>query len=183
MASSPCVCARARKYRIWLGPGYRTAAIIVDTTSGKDHDLGDLSLERCPSEASTPPKTQRPQTGPAADLMLEQIVIDFPVSLNKDALPEDFQTTSDRRSNKVADPPPCWLGMWSLGEKAQWGNLCTVQFREPVSLQSFIGDKVKSIRVVRTAAYPKLTLTQIRERLFSIESRCDPRRQLSSGAL
>ncbi len=155
------------KYRIDLaGYGVRTRKT-VDASSGKDVDVGDIIFEKCPPVNFATPKapTSPELTG---NLNSEQIVI------------EPQQTVGGTRrgisiiesivvqgpgSNISADLPACWTGP-SLDNRADWEALPDIMFDRYVSIESSVGGRVKTIRVIRHD--PNLTSSQVRDKVRKV---------------
>jgi hypothetical protein len=134
----------SQTYRFYLptGWGVKTQANRVDTPRGKDIDLGDLIVERCPALSMSNPKP------PSASVLIsglkpEQIIIEPWQPGVIDLPPSTF------KPNPI-ELPPCPL--------------------EPslYTIESSVGGKVKSIRVVRYD--PKLTPSQIREEVQKVRA-------------
>jgi hypothetical protein len=153
------------KYRIDLPTyGVRIQRTVVPA-SAKDLDLGDLVFERCPDVYFRTPKA--PDTPEfRGDLKIGQIVIEPQKLANGQlSIVDAYQVlgapTNDL--NGLAELPPCWLGP-SLEKRGEWEALCSITFDRYLSIESFVGGKVKSIRVIRYD--PKLTLSQIQDEVF-----------------
>jgi hypothetical protein len=151
------------KYRIWLGAGMKTAPKTVDTTSGTDIDVGDMIFEYCPAANFSIPKPPLSQPQLVGDLKSEQILIEPQTFMEKQwrgiggplSLPSQAPL-----SNSMEEGPQCWSGP-SLDRRAEWEAFPMVSFDHYLSIESFVGGKVKSVRVVRYD--PKLTHVQIKE--------------------
>jgi len=138
------------KYRIYLPEYLVRIQKTVDTASGKDVELGDLAFERCGDVYfGTPPKapTSPPSHG---DLKVGQILIE-PQNLAQDQwnivdAPQSPTALADL--NGLAELPPCWPGP-SLDKRPEWEAMCSIDLDRYVSVESLVGGKVKSIRVVR----------------------------------
>lgn len=156
-------------YRIYLGSMYKTPPRTVDTGAGDDVDIGDLVLEYCPPTAGyrIPPK---PPVSPqlAGDLQLDQIYVEpqqpspvrggnsFFLSLPPSKFPES--------PNRV-ELPQCWSGP-SLDRREEWERLPIVQFDHWLSIESFVGGRVKAIRVV--GYNPALSPSEIKQEVRSV---------------
>lgn len=151
------------KYRLDLDVyGVRTRTT-VDTTSGKDVDVGDLIFEKCPPVNFSIPKAPTSQPQLVGDLTLDEIVIEPQQPVNGPgrgiAAPEP-PATQGPGPNHLVGLPPCWS--WpSLDNRVDWEALPDIMFDRYLSIESFIGGKVKLIRVVRYD--PKATPSQIRD--------------------
>jgi hypothetical protein len=168
------------KYRVYLGGGYngiKTPPRIVDTADGKDVDVGEVVLENCspwvPQNATPRAPTSTELIG---DLQLEQIIIEPQQPLPPERLegwpgltlpsrglpllaPEDYGPL------KIVDLPQCSTGP-SFDRRSEWEALPEVRFDHFLSIESFVGGKVKSIRVVRYDL--QLTPSQIREEVLKV---------------
>lgn len=158
------MAAPGRKYRISLAAGgMKTPPKTVDTTSGKDVDVGDMIFEYCPAVSRSIPKP--PATSDLlGDLRPEQIVIEpqqaaHPYRPVADLPPAHF------KPNNTVELPPCWSGP-SLDKRSEWESLFTVSFDRFITVESFVGSKVKVIRVV--GHDPGLTPSQIRDEVRKV---------------
>ena len=147
------------KYRIGLADrGRKTPPKTVDTISGQDIDLGDMVFESCP-----PMTMKNPQPPPAAalvgDLKPEQIVIE-PQQTGNVYRPVPKPPPSDFKPDNAVDLPPCWSGP-SLDRRSEWESFPMVSFDHYLTVESFVGGKVKWIRVLHYD--PRLTPPQIRD--------------------
>jgi hypothetical protein len=156
------------KYRIYYGGGYsgiKGTPKTVDTASGKDMDVGDMVFGSCPapSNGASLPHPKAPTSGQlVGDLQLEQIVIEprqprFNYGLSLPA--SRFLDTN------YVEVPQCWSGP-SLDRRTEWELLPSVRFDHFLSIKSFVGGRVKTIRVVRYD--PALTPSQIREEVRKV---------------
>jgi hypothetical protein len=96
------------------------------------------------------------------ELQLEQIIIEpqKPIS-ERVGIPLTQPNPGYVNSSAFVELPPCWSGP-SLDRRAEWEALQNVYFFDRyLSVESFVGGKVKSIHVVRYD--PRLTPFQIRE--------------------
>ena len=155
-----------QKYRISLGSGMKTASKVVDTASGKDIDVGDMVFERCPGRDFRLPKA--PATAPMiGSLKLDQIVIE-PQQLPPDGKPFISVRTPEPPPYKYVEPPQCWSGFASADHRAEWEGLgiSSLMFDRYVSVEEFVGGKVRSIHVTRHD--PKLTPEQIRNEVRKV---------------
>jgi hypothetical protein len=170
------------KYRVYLGGGYngiKTPPRIVETADGKDVDVGEIVVENCspwiPQGATLRAPTSTELIG---DLRLEQITIEPQQPLPPErlegwpglTLPSrgfllPLLAPQDTEPLKIVDLPQCWTGP-SLDRRSEWEALSSVWFDQAISIESFVGGKVKSIRVVRYD--PQLTPSQIREEVRKV---------------
>lgn len=156
--------APARKYRIYLMEGFKTPPKTVDTSEGRDIDVGDMVFERCPPIS---PKTRQEPTSARliGDLQLEQIIIE-PQEPGRQRVGIPLTPPSPSpNSSFFVELPPCWSGP-SLDRRAEWEALTTVYFDHYLSIESFVGGKVKWIHVVRYD--PRLTPSQIQEEVQKV---------------
>ncbi len=158
------------KYRIYMGAysGYGTPPKTADTATGRNVDVGDTVMDRCPPIA--PVQVSVPAPSEATRGLLDAMVIE-PQVLQRPGngtttplfgvVPDQLSLPLSRyqKSDHIAELPPCWAGP-SLDKPGEWELLPTVYFR-PFRLESFVGGNVKSIRVVRHLPY--LTESQIRD--------------------
>ncbi len=151
-----------RKYRIYLGQGYKTPRKTVDTAEGRGVDVGDMVFEDCPLISGPKTRQEPTSTQLVGELHLEQIIIEpqEPISARV-GIPLTPPNPSYVNSSALVELPPCWSGP-SLDRRAEWEALQNVYFFDHyLSVESFVGGKVKSIHVVRYD--PRLTPFQIRE--------------------
>lgn len=133
------------KYRISLGSGIKTASKTVDTATLKDVDVGDMVFEYCPPGRNFAiPKA--PANAPMiGSLSLDQIAIEpqHSNSFLSIGAPEP-------PPYKYVEPPPCWSGLVSADHRADWEGVGVYQLRfdQYVSIEGFVGSKVKSILVM-----------------------------------
>lgn len=148
--------ARGYQYRIATVLG-KTTRKTVDTRTGKDVDLGDLTFERCPPA----PIRQRhpPSKDLSGNLKPEQIVIDKPGDI-----PTRISFPPSGR-NRLYEPPLCWSGP-SLDRRWEWEDAGGVSFAQYLSVESFAGGKVKLLKVTRTSS--QLTQEQIRKEVRKV---------------
>jgi hypothetical protein len=149
--------APGKQYRVYLGGGYKTPPKTVDTAGGEDVSVGDMVFEQCGPSGFALPKAPK-SVDLAGNLKLEQIVVE-PQNLWNDLQPRPPAPVGPE-SNDIVELPPCWSGP-SLDRRAEWEALPEVMFGRYLSVESFVGGSVKSIRVVRYD--PRLTPSQIRE--------------------
>jgi hypothetical protein len=150
------------QYRIHLrGYGIKNEKT-ADATSGKDLDVGDLAFEKC---VPSGPLMGKPPTAHdlVGDLRPEQIIIEPQNgwSSAKMDLPESIYTESVGPGKDV-DVPPCWTAP-SLENRKYWEPWPMIMLDRPVSIGSFVGGKVKAIRVQQYD--PTLTPSQIRDKV------------------
>jgi hypothetical protein len=150
-------------YRISLGPQVKTPAKMIQITSEKDVDVGDMAFEYCPDihGAYAKPPTSPPVL--IGNLKLEQIVIEpQQVSGGDWSGLAELRTSRSNGvgTNSWVEFPQCWSGP-SLARREEWEGLCEVSFNQFLSIEEFVGGKVKKIRVVRYD--PRLTPDQIKE--------------------
>lgn len=156
------------KYRIWLGVGMKTAPRTVDTASREDIDVGDLVFEYCPPVNASAPKQPVSQPQLIGDFKLEQIVVEpqalayDPYAGIRSPLPH---VSPNAVSSGIVELQPCWSGP-SLERRAEWEAFPMVSFDHYLSVESFVGGKVKSIRVVRYD--PKLNPVQLKEEVRKV---------------
>ena len=160
------VVAGGQKYRISLGSGMKTRSKVVDTASGKDIDVGDMVSEYCQGRDFTVPKP--PANAPVSgNLELPQIIIE-PQQLP----PGDERFFSVQAPEpppyKYVEPPQCWSGFVSADHRAEWDGvaIAPLTFDRYVSIEEFVGGKVKSIHVTRHD--PKLTPEKIRNEVRNV---------------
>ncbi|MGD0361236.1 MAG: hypothetical protein ABSC93_10230 [Bryobacteraceae bacterium] len=147
------------KYRIGLAdPGRKTPPKTVDTLRRQDIDLGDMIFESCPPITMKFPK---PPPAPVlvGDLKLEQIVIEPQQTVDVHR-PVPNSPPTDFKPVIAVDPPPCGSGP-SLDRRSEWEGFPMVSFDRYLTVESFVGGKVKWIRVVHYD--PRLTPPQIRD--------------------
>jgi hypothetical protein len=144
-----------------LGPSVQTPPKTIQITSEKAVDIGDMVFEKIPAIHGTyanPPTTPPPLIG---NLKLEQIVIE-PQRFTNDAWARaaEFQAGGANSvwTNSPVESPKCWS--LSLAQRQQWEGLCAIEFTQFLSIEEFVGGKVKTIRVVRYD--PRLTPDQIK---------------------
>jgi hypothetical protein len=156
------LAAPGKKYRIYLGQGYRTPRKTVDTAEGRGVDVGDMVFEHCPFISGAKTRQEPTATQLIGDLQLEQIIIEPQKPTNERmGIPLTPPSPGHVNSRAFVELPPCWSGP-SLDRRAEWEELPTVYFFDRyLSIESFVGGKVKWIHVVRYD--PKLTSVQIRE--------------------
>ncbi len=135
-------------YRISLGPQVKTPPKIVQITSEKDVDVGDMVFEYCPNIRGAYAK---PPTSPPAligNLKLEQIVIEpRQVSGLHWARPAPRALGfNGSGTNAGVEFPQCWSGP-TLANREEWEGLCEVSFNQFMSVEEFVGGNVKEIRV------------------------------------
>jgi hypothetical protein len=152
------------QYRIHLrGYGIKNQTT-ADTTSGKDLDVGDLVFDRC---VLSGPLMGKPPTAHdlVGDLKPEQIIIEPQNGWwsAKMDLPESAYTESVGPGKDV-DLPPCWTAP-SLKNRKYWEPWPMIMLDRPVSIESFVGGKVKAIRVQYD---PTLTPSQIRDEVRKV---------------
>jgi hypothetical protein len=153
------------QYRIHLrGYGIKNQKT-ADTTSGKDLDVGDLVFEKC---AIVGPLMGKPPTAHdlVGDLKPDQIIIEprndwWSAKMD---LPESTYTESVGPGRDV-DLPPCWTAP-SLENRKYWEPWPMIMLDRAVSIESFVGGKVKTIRVRHYD--PKLTALQIRDEIRKV---------------
>lgn len=154
------------KYRISLGSGMKTASKVVDSASGKDIDVGDMVFENCPGRDFKLPEA--PATAPMiGSLRLDQIEIESQ-QLPSDGKPFLSIRAPDPPPYKYVEPPQCWSGFASADHRAEWEGvgIGSLMFDRYVSIEKFVGGKVKSIHVTRHD--PKLTPEQIRDEVRKV---------------
>ena len=159
--------APGKRYRIALAAGMmKTPPKIVDTTNGKDVDVGDMLFEYCPPVTMHIPK---PPTAPklVGKLRLEQIVVEpqNPASGWPGVRPMSGLPPTNFNSSNAVGLPPCWVGP-SLDRRSEWESLCDIMFDRYLSIESFVGGNVNFIRVVRHD--PKLTPAQIKDEVRKV---------------
>jgi hypothetical protein len=162
----------SKTYRISLGRGVKTLPKIIDTAGGKDIDLGDIILVYCPPAVdSVVPERLTSESDPVdrvGDLRVDQILIEQPSTGHPgsaahgvgciDTLPQDPRYLRDDSIGIISLDRQV-----SLDKRAEWEGLCEISFDRYLSVESFVGGKVKAIHVVRVSPDSKLTTTQIRE--------------------
>jgi hypothetical protein len=162
------LAAPGKYYKISFGAGFKTLPITFTTTGGKDIDVGTIVLEHCPSLTETVQTTSPSPRELKGDLRLEQIFVDKPLAPGSQwsgiSLPFSPRVGLDRLGD-TNDLPPCWSGA-STDRRWEWEGRCSVDFHHFVSLESFVGAKVKSIRVVRYDSH--LTPTQVKEEVRKV---------------
>lgn len=150
------------KYRISLAAGgMKTPPKTADITSGKDSDIGDMVFEYCPAVSTSIPKPPA-KSDAVGDLRPEQIIIEPQQAVNSylgDLPPSNF------KPNNAVELPPCWTGP-SLDKRYEWESSPMVTFDPRITVQSFVGGKVKLIRVVRYNQ--KLSPSQIRDEVRKV---------------
>jgi hypothetical protein len=160
------VVEAGQKYRISLGSGMKTPSKVVDSAIGNDIDIGDMVFEYCPGRDFTIPK--RPATvSMSGSLKLNQIVIE-PQQLAPDDKHFVPVGASEPPPYKFVEPPQCWSGFVSADHRTEWEGVgaASLMFDRYVSIEEFVGGKVKSIRVTRHD--PKLTPGQIRDEVRKV---------------
>jgi hypothetical protein len=150
-----------KRYRIDLdGYGVRTRKT-VDIARGKDIDVGDMIFEKCPAVSHAVPKAP---TSPEllGILKSEQIVIELQSVPRGGSgfVPLRPAALTNHKLNSAVDLPPCWSGP-SLDKRTEWEPLFDIIFDRYVSIESFVGGKVKMIRVIRYD--PNLTPSKVRD--------------------
>ncbi len=148
-----------KKYRLSLGYEFKTPPRTVDTESGKDIDVGDILFERCPPMNYAIPKAPTSPPELIGDLKLEQIVIE-PQQLRGQFRGIATHETTAAQNTRAPEVPQCWSGP-SLDRRAEWEPLCMISFDHYLTVEAFVGGKVKSIRVIHYDQ--KLSPLQIRE--------------------
>jgi hypothetical protein len=156
--------APGRKYRISLAAwGMKTPPKRVDTSSGKDMDVGDMVFEYCSAVNMSIPKPPA-TTELIGDLKLEQIVIEPQPPVNPYRPVADLPRSTFKPDNTV-ELPPCWSGP-SLDRRREWESFPMVSFDRYLTVESFVGGKVHVIRAVH---YDQgLTPAQIREEVRKV---------------
>ena len=159
-------------YRISLGPGVKTPPKMLDTGDAKDKDAGNMVREYCSNLGvvdARPLSTPPPLHG---DLKPEQIIIE-PRHVNVadvrlstwTGIPSPLSTAPNGEgTNASVEFPQCWSGP-SLDAREVWEGLCEVSFPQFVSLEDFVGGKVKAIRV--TAYDDRNTPDQIKDEVLN----------------
>lgn len=150
------------QYRITLDSSMKTERRTVDTSSNKDVDLGDMVFERCP------PVTPQIRKNPASpvstgNLKPEQIVID--VIDKPENLPVIAPRLTPNNGNGLFELPLCWPGP-SLDRRSEWEAGGGASFDHWVTVEDFVGGKVKRIRVTRIAG--NLTHDQVRNEVLKV---------------
>ena len=164
-----------KKYRIYLpdyGVGSRKT---LDTSGGTDVDLGNVLFERCPIRDSVTPPNPPTTSDSGGDLDMERVIIepqkppDMPwrgireadsgVNANLSA------STEKSHPNSFVELPPCWSGP-TLENRADWQALPMISLDRYVSVESFVGGKMKRLRVIRYD--PNLTPDQIKTELRKV---------------
>lgn len=160
------VVSTGQKYRISLGSGMKTPSKVVDTATGKDFDVGDMVFEYCPGRDLRFPKP--PATAPmSGSLKLNQIVIDAQ-PLSADGKPFFSVAAQEPPPYRYVEPPQCWSGFALADHRAEWEAVAagSLMFDRYVSVEEFVGGKVRSIHVTRHD--PKLTPEQIRNEVRKV---------------
>ena len=159
------LAAPKRKYRIYLGQGYKTPRKTVDTAEGRGVDVGDMVFEHCPFLSGGKTRQEPTSAQLIGDLQLEQIIIE-PQKLTNERVGIPLTPPSpDPNSRALVELPPCWSGP-SLDRREEWEALTWVYFDRYLSVESFVGGNVKSIHVIRYD--PRLTPFQIREEVQKV---------------
>jgi hypothetical protein len=151
-----------KKYRVYLRVHGELTRTTVETASGRDIAIGDMIVRECPS----PSYDRRPKhpTAPTSvpPLTLKQIVIEV-----RGPPPEPW--TEDPQLAVFIESPGCMSGPPSLDNRAYWHTWPMVSFHDSgvgVGVASFVGGKVKSIRVIWHD--PKLSPDQIKQAVLRI---------------
>jgi hypothetical protein len=162
-----------KTYRISLGPGFKTPAKIVRVGSTQDIDIGEMVLQKCidlRGPYAKPPDSPHELIG---KLRRNQIVIErqhmsgnFVGLSSWSGLPSPaWPSANGVGSNASVEFPQCWSGP-TLDRRGEWESLCEVSFNQFLSIEDFVGGKVKRIRVVRYG--PRLTTDQIKEEVRKV---------------
>jgi hypothetical protein len=159
------LAAPNRKYRIYLGQGYKTPRKTVDTSEGRRVDVGEMVFESCPAIARPKTRQEPTSTQLIGDLQLEQIIIEPQKPTNERVGIPLTPPSSNPNSSALVELPPCWSGP-SLDRRAEWEALTWVYFDRYLSIESFVGGKVKLIHVIRYD--PRLTPFQTREEVQKV---------------
>jgi hypothetical protein len=152
------------RYRISLAAGgMKTPPRTADITTSKDVDIGDMVFEYCPAVTTSIPK---PPTVSelVGDLRPEQIVIEPQQPVNPYRPVADLPP-ANYKPNNALELPPCWSGP-SLEKRQEWESFPMISFDRYMTVESFVGGKVKVIRVV--GYDPKLTPSQIRQEVRKV---------------
>ncbi|MGA2434192.1 MAG: hypothetical protein ABSG25_02800, partial [Bryobacteraceae bacterium] len=158
------MAAPGRKYRISLAAGgMKTPPNTVDTSSGKDVDIGDMVFEYCSAVSTSIPKPPT-TTDLTGDLRPEQIVIE-PQSSGNPYQPVGDLPPSTFKPDNTVKLPPRWSGS-PLDKRSLWESFPMVHFDRYLTIESFVGGKVKIIRVVHYD--PNLTPSQIRDEVRKV---------------
>jgi hypothetical protein len=158
------MAASGYKYRISLAAGgMKTPPKTVDNTTGKDIDIGDMIFEYCPTVSRSIPKPPT-KSDSVGDLRPEQIIVEPQQSVNPYRPVADLPPSNFKPNNAV-ELPPCWSGP-SLDKRYEWEAFPMITFDPSLTVESFVGGKVKVIRVVRYD--PKLTPSQIRDEVRKV---------------
>jgi len=155
-------------YCIRLGPDVKTPPKTVQIASGKDVDIGDMVFEKnlyIRGTYANPPTSPPPLIG---NLTLKQIVIE-PQRVSDGDWPRLAELRSEKTSgegmNSRVEFPPCSSGP-SLARREEWEGLCAVEFTHFLSIEEFVGGRVKKITVVRYD--PQLTHDQIKQEVRKV---------------
>ena len=164
------IVSAGKMYRIWFGRNYKTVPKLVDAIAGSDFDLGDLVFENCPAPDSKIVNPPASTVSGRIDFMLDQIIFaPLKVSGGKwnGIRTHEPSIPRERHMDMVEEEyPQCHMGAFSLVRRSEWDTRCNVNFGSDVSLESFIGGKVKSIRVINYE--PQLTPDKIRAELKKV---------------
>jgi hypothetical protein len=153
-------------YRISLGYGMKTPSKVVDTSDGNDIDVGDMVFEYCQDRDFILPKPLA--TAPlSGNLELNQIVIE-PQAVADDKGGFFLIEAPQPPPRRYAEFPQCWSGFLPADHRSEWEGLGfpSFMFDRRVSIEEFVGGKVKSIRVTRHD--PRLTAEQIRNEVRKV---------------
>src|SRR5579862_7855406 len=155
-------------YRIYAkgdGVGHRRT---VDTKSGKDANVGDVLFETCPPVCINP-NASRTQSELVRTLKPERIIIepqDAVYNPWRGLAAHQSTSTQENGPNHPADRMASWTPP-TLENRAVWETWPMVEFfSHPLSVESFVGGKMKVIRVVHYD--PKLTPWQIRDEVRTV---------------
>jgi hypothetical protein len=162
-----------KTYRISLGPGFKTPPKVVRVDAAQDVDIGDMVLQKCVNlrgPYAKPPDSPHELVG---HLRLEQIFIErqqangnFVGLSTWTGLPSPaWPSFSGVGSNASVEFPQCWSGP-TLDRRGEWESLCEVSFNQFLSIEDFVGAKVRTIRVVNHD--PRLTADQIKEEVRKV---------------
>jgi hypothetical protein len=119
------------------------------------------SDERCPTPTDAPDKPLNTPPPLIGNLKMEQVVIDPAwTAVNPMAQLVPPFSPQNCKEPKGLDWPRCWQGP-SLARRDEWEIRNNVSFYHYTSVESFVGGKVKSVRIV--AYDPARTPAQIKE--------------------
>ena len=151
-----------KTYRVWFGHNFKTPPKTVNAVAGEDIDLGDLVFEYCPIPHYSSPVPPTSILELKGKLKPNQIIIEKQkATVEEGNRIRTYEAVVPRGSwISVFEYPQCWTGP-SLDRRADWQQSCTLTFNQYVSVESFVGGKVRAIRVIDHE--PHLTAAQIKE--------------------